>query len=79
MGILQASGLVSMWMDLHLDKKYVKFHSVKRGPKVMSLQDLKVGFDLLIIGVGFSLAAFILEKLSTTKLIRYLNPLIDKS
>lgn len=77
MGVLKAAGLVSLWMDRYLDKRYVNVEDSSGEPKVLSVQDLKGGFEMYFLGVFTSIIVFVLERISLLRCMKFLRKIIE--
>lgn len=64
MGVLKAAGLVNLWMERYIDKSYLKIKRQKTQPKIMNIQQLSGGFQILVIGLTISIFMFTLELLA---------------
>ena len=72
-GILKAAGLVKLWMERFIDKSYIKIKQQKTNAKIMNIQQLFGGFEVLIIGVSLATLIFIVELLSKLKIFKRLT------
>lgn len=73
MGIYKAAGLVSLWMDKYLDKKYLHIEEPTTGPRVMNLKDLRGGVEMFIFGIILSAIIFVIEKMSFHSSMNFLQ------
>lgn len=78
MGTYTASGLISLWMDRYLDRKYVNIEDPVVGPRTISVKDLKGSFELLFIGFIISTAVFLVEIISGLKFMKFLRRILEK-
>lgn len=60
-GILKASGLVQLWMERYIDRSYIKIKQQQSGLRVMKVQQLLGGFQILLIGSTIATFAFGIE------------------
>lgn len=68
---LKAAGLVNLWMDHFIDKSYIKIKQQATTRKILNVQQLAGGFQIVIIGVSFSTVIFTLELLTNFKRFRF--------
>lgn len=60
-GRMKASGLVTLWMERYIDKSYIKIKQQQTGLKVMKIQQLLGGFEILLVGCSLATLAFGIE------------------
>lgn len=60
-GTLKASGLVQLWMTRYIDRSYIKIKQQQSGLRVMKVQQLLGGFEVLMIGSTLATIAFGIE------------------
>jgi len=78
MGIYTASGLISLWMERYLDRKYVNLEEPLAGPRTISVKDLKGSFELLIMGFIVSTTVFFVEMISALTFMKFLRRILEK-
>ena len=44
--LLKSAGIVSMWMDYYVDKKYVNIKTPSTGPRIINVNQLLGGFEV---------------------------------
>lgn len=74
-GEMKAAGLVNLWMEKYIDKSYIRIKLTGTEAKVMKIQQLMGGFEVLFIGICTSTVIFFAEKLAKYKKIREINSL----
>lgn len=77
-GILKGAGLVNLWMERYIDKSYIKIKQQKTMAKILSIQQLSGGFQVLSIGIVLSIFAFSLETLTRFKAFKILKKAFEK-
>lgn len=75
-GILKAAGLVNLWMEKYIDKSYIKIKKEKARPRIMNIQQLFGGFQLLMIGIAISTLIFAVEMLSKMENFHILRKIV---
>lgn len=78
MGIYTASGLISLWMERYLDRKYVNLEEPSAGPRTISVKDLKGSFELLSMGFIISTTVFLVEMISALTFMNFLRKFLEK-
>lgn len=69
-GVMKAAGLVNLWMEKYIDKSYIKIKQQQSGLKVMKIQQLLGGFEILFIGFGTAIVIFFAELVKLKRLGR---------
>lgn len=72
-GILKAAGVINVWMERFIDKSYIKTKQGKTRAKIMNIQQLAGGFQILIIGILISTLIFTVEMLSKFKYFKFIQ------
>ena len=78
MGRYTASGLIYMWMERYLDRRYVNMEDPVTGPRTINVKDLKGCLELLVIGFIVSTTVFIVEMISVLKIMKFLRRILEK-
>jgi hypothetical protein len=72
-GVLKAAGLVNLWMERHIDKSYIKIKQLKTNAKIMNIQQLSGGFQILFCGLFVSSFAFLIELVTQKKNAKFIR------
>lgn len=72
-GILKAAGVINVWMERFIDKSYIKIKQEKTRAKIMNIQQLAGGFQILIIGILLSALIFSFEMFSANKHFKFVQ------
>ena len=76
--LLKSAGIVSMWMDYYVDKKYVNIKTPSTGPRIINVNQLLGGFEVWIIGMIISIVLFVIEIVSRHKSMQLLRKVLNK-
>lgn len=72
-GLLKAAGVINVWMERFIDKSYIKIKQEKTRAKIMNIQQLAGGFQILIIGILLSALIFSFEIFSANKHFKFVQ------
>lgn len=77
-GVLKAAGLVNLWMERYIDRSYIKIKQLKTKAKIMNIQQLSGGFQILVLGLTIATVAFISELISQFVKFTYIRALLKR-
>ncbi|KAL7030658.1 hypothetical protein ACKWTF_006742 [Chironomus riparius] len=76
--LLKSAGIVSMWMDHYVDKKYVNIKTPSTGPRIINVNQLLGSFEVWMIGMIISIVLFVIEVVSSHKSMKLLRNVLNK-
>lgn len=71
--LFKTSGLIDFWASDFISMKFLKVQIETSEPKQLSIQELLGGFEVLFLGMAIGVTLFVIEVISNTYRIKFLQ------